>query len=386
MTGTLSSNTNSILVSLGDWRKRQPDRQFNTLAEMEEYATTVRETTAEVKYDYDKMVLGFDGVAEGGDLWLNHPSGGPVAFSNYSFGQLARTIGVPVNVLRDKMSAPLAAMTLQYNLEKAVNAGKSGKVFLTPPVGADQPGLLHAYTSEAYGRIYDNDVLARFRAVVEENGWVPAGYTTGGLRAGQDPNQKLLYVSPQNSFAFVTRTEVDEVAGRPMRHGLIAVNSQVGERSLQFRRFTFDEVCSNLMIYSVGDEERYLLRHTRNAPQRFLDEALPKLKDMVLTGGEKLGRAMEAARGRVVIDRKPGMSDGQERSAFVAWMTDRGFTKGDAEFAVTFQAGQEGSSAPTLFNAVGGLTAAARGRQHADAKVDISTRATNLLASVWPSS
>src|SRR4051812_16566283 len=91
------------------WASRPDDKRFLTLDDL---ATTVgarRELGRASDVRLDALMLGHD---NGGDLLVRSPDGQAVAFTNWSFGQLASLIGAPASYLR-KLPAPLARVNLE---------------------------------------------------------------------------------------------------------------------------------------------------------------------------------------------------------------------------------------------------------------------------------
>jgi histone H3/H4 len=99
-------------------------------------------------------------------------------------------------------------------------------------------------------------------------------------------------------------------------------NSEVGSHRFGLMAFLYNFVCDNRIVWGAREVKEIAIRHTRNAPERFSKEALPRLyayaESSVLDVEEQLARA---ARKTVT---------GKDEDV-LSWLRSHDFTKKEGE-------------------------------------------------------
>jgi len=230
------------------WATRPADERFNSLEDL--YAATHRYAASAVEATVPWSDLRAE--ADGDEVFVTGGSGRFAKLTHYAFGQLARKVEAPANYLRS-LAPTLAAQNLNFGLKRvSVTEGTDAKLLFHENGSL----LLRAATSEKYARIWNWEVVGRLIEFCQKTGMVPAEAT---IRKFND--DKALYASDHDMFAFVMSPDkviVDPV-GQPLRRGLIAVNSEVGDKSLQLLKFYFRDICGNHIIW--GAEQVFELRY-----------------------------------------------------------------------------------------------------------------------------
>ena len=95
------------------WASRPDDQRFLSLDDLAASVSTRRDLCRATSLRLDTLSL--SNTADG-DLRATSPEGQSIAFTNWSFAQLATQVGAPASYLR-KLPAPLARVNLEYGLE-----------------------------------------------------------------------------------------------------------------------------------------------------------------------------------------------------------------------------------------------------------------------------
>src|SRR5437764_11148219 len=93
-----------------------------------------------------------------------------------------------------------------------------------------------------------------------------------------------------------------EVAGRNLARGFFLWNSEVGDKTLGLGFFLFDYVCCNRIVWGADQYTEVRIRHTKGAPDRWLEEVASVLKEYDEGSAQPVMQAIEAAREKRVQD------------------------------------------------------------------------------------
>jgi hypothetical protein len=155
-----------------------------------------------------------------------------------------------------------------------------------------------------------------------------------------------------------------------LNRGFIVWNSEVGARTFGLMTFLFNQCCGNHIIWGAQDVNKLVVRHTQNGPSRFDSDAAPTLKAYVEASAVPVENTIRKAQALIIGDKPETVSE---------WLNTHGkFTKTEIASAISFAKSEEGDCR-TLWHAVQGLTAYARGFDYVDARVDLEKRAGALL-------
>ena len=306
----------------------------------------------------------------------------PIAPTHWSFGQMCSLLGVPAGYIR-QLPAPLAGINMQHGL-------LSHRAELVKTLEADNGRVeLRAVTGPDYGRIWDHELVA---AVMEI-----AGDGTGDTRwkvpglldwstMQHNPfvevtkDTTTLYASDRDVFLFLVDDAHPIEAGRLPNgdpdlyfRGFYAWNSEVGSKTLGIASFYLRAVCMNRNIWGAEGFEEITIRHSKFAGHRFAHQAAPALSRFADSSPMPFMAGIRAAR-EAIVARKD-----EDRETF---LRKRGFSRPESEKIIATVLHEEGRPPESVFDFVQGITALARTRPHQDARLELETRASKLLAAV----
>ena len=379
----------TLNVAHHQWAKRPPDERYETLEDLYAATSAFKDAAKERIFEASKIARTlkatepeFEGneMVAPGRVYVQAQTG-TVDFTHYSFGQLCARTGAPAGYLR-KLPAPLALQNVQYQMLTEHARRNDGddrfKLLFTPPNG--HPGSIRAFTGTGYGRIFDADVVKAIIRMNErlDNVWQVPLEAYGGVNSKA---ATTLYASDHDMFAFLTNENrlIDLGHGREARKGIIISNSEVGDGALDLWSFGYDRTCRNRFIWGPRHVQRFSMRHSQFAPEKFLKEVVPALSAYADAGVGKLEAVVKAARSK---------SLGASKEEVLTFLRDKGFTKTAGTLAITLaengfdddgvDIGSRGD--PTnLWDVYQGLTAYARGIEHQDTRLDFDQRAGRLL-------
>lgn len=285
--------------------------------------------------------------------------------THFAFGQLAQYAQAPATYLR-KLPAPLASINLQWGLE---NSPIRDNVLVLGQTNGSQ--TLRALTSTSYGRIWDKQVVEAVQRANHNGQWkVPAAsYATAYPKRAT-----TLYASDRDVFLFLVDPEHPvEVNGEQLFRGFITWNSEVGAATFGLTTFLYRYVCDNRIIWGATNVQELRIRHTGGAPERFGYEGANYLTRYA---NESTAQLVETVKKAAAFELPP--SADRTTSAWDKWLRDRGFSANLAKAAIDTARAEEGE-ARSLWNIVNGITAHARTLPHTDARVELETKAGNLL-------
>lgn len=270
----------NLYQASNQWATRPDDERFASVEEMlaatRSYASAAKTSTISSKdIELEK---------EGDNLRLVGKSGKSALLTHYSFGQLSRLASAPAEYLR-RLDPDLAAQNLRAGFRKADD--KQLKVLF------HQNGDLvtRAVTTESYDRVWNYEIIERIVASqMQTLGWQvpparPARPNQAGTRLATEadilPNQgdfglrvKVgdpiapagLYASDHDMFLFLVN-QMNPVSdgAKLLNRGVFIQNSEVGDCSLRFKMFTYDNVCGNHIVWGVHTVTDISVRHVKGA-------------------------------------------------------------------------------------------------------------------------
>src|SRR5579862_264729 len=308
-------------------------------------------------------------------------AGQMLAPTHWAFGQLCSLAATPspASYFREsRLPAPLIADALNYNLrftrddeDVGVLATLGGE---DTGYGVPAGGELRAATGPAYGRIWNADIID---ALVEHFGDGVSGHWRVPGEFGQRVNvtreNTTLFASDRDMFVFLAdedrRIEVPDRrngAGGSMARGFFVWNSEVGDKTLGLGFFLFDYVCCNRIVWGADQYTEVRIRHTKGAPDRWLEEVEPVLKEYDEGSAQPVMQAIEAAKERRLQD---------DLDAFLA----NRFGRGMVEPIKAIHLVEEERPIETLWDVAVAATAHARSIPNNDKRLDIERAAGELL-------
>jgi hypothetical protein len=360
----------NLMRASEQWRSRPDDQRFLSLAELKAHVAQRKAESWTAAPRVESLRFNFDQQAPDAGLLVDvfDPTAGEtrsLAPTNWSFNQLAQYAGAPAAYLR-KLPPVLAAMNAQWGIEHTPI--RDDALLLAQSNGDNK---LRAVTSTSYGRIWDSQVVDAVEKVNADGRWqIPASsYST------QNPRRATtLYASDRDVFIFlVDPNNPVEVNGDTLFRGFMTWNSEVGSQVFGLTTFLYRYVCDNRIIWGATEVQELRIRHSRGAPERFAYEGEKFLKRYADESTVKLIEGVKAAQAAEIPLKKDQSVEN--------WLQARGFTKAQAKGSYESAVAEEGK-ARSVWDIVNGITAYARSIPHANDRVDLETKAGELMSQV----
>lgn len=367
----------TLMQASNQWMRRPADERFTSLDELLAHskarkASALTRTVANRTLQLRPLVqdgqdeseaTGLAVVAD--DLIESHP----MLPSHWAFNQIAGLVGAPAGYLR-KLHPSLVADCVNYGL-------------LRRPV--DEVGLmvqpdgvpsLSCATGPNYGRIWNADIVSalcnRFGNGVDGDFTVPGEF---GKAVRVTKENTTLFAGDRDMFVFLA-DEKNRIAnpargGAPMARGFFVWNSEVGSTTFGVAQFLFDYVCCNRIVWGADQYNELRIRHTSGAPHRFIEEIAPALEVMAKSSTVSITQALDAAR-------KAHIGDNDKVAEFLR----RRFTKTQAAGIMMAHRVEEDRPIETVWDAMTGATAYAKGLSNQDDRVAVERVAGAMLSKV----
>jgi hypothetical protein len=302
-------------------------------------------------------------------------SNGFIDPTHFSFGQLASLVSAPAGYLRS-LPAPLAADALNYGMKFNRDVQDIGMLRTR---AADENGRDHvqlrAATGPNYGRVWNNDIIGMLMDKVGDGRTgdfrVPGEF---GKEVAVTKDNTTLYGSDRDMFVFLAdetnRIEMpNRRNGKPgtLARGFFVWNSEVGSQSLGAAFFLFDYACSNRIVWGAEGFKEIRLRHTAGAPDRWMENIVPVLKDYADSAAAPIEQTIQIAQSKRVDD------------DLTKFLKERKFTMSQIRGAEEAHMREESRPIETLWDAVTGVTAYAKSIKNQDDRVSVERSAGKLL-------
>lgn len=362
----------NLMEASNQWRARPADERFVSLLDLQAQMEHWKARSGSARIGSRDLKAEPFGETDGKNngIVLVGPKGNPVAPTHWAFGQICSMAHVPAGYLREQeVPAPLAADMINWGLMRR-------EVEQVQVLLRDQGApVLAAMTGPTYGRIWNADVT---QALVNQFG----DGVTGHFRVPGEFGKKVeitksnttIYGSDHDMFVFLAdeerRIEVPNRRGGKsgsMARGFFVKNSEVGAGKAEIWGFLFDYVCCNRIVWGAQDVTKIEIRHTSNAPGRWIEEAAPALRKYAASSTATLTLALEEAK-------KDKLGDD-----VLKFLANR-FTTAQAKRIMDVHMKEEGRPIETRWDAVVGITAYAKGIEWQDERVKLEKEAGKLLA------
>lgn len=369
-----TEETTTITRASEEWWNRPDDQRFLTLDELY-HATHLRADQSRVRTIENKSLVARGSEEARGFFHLEHEELGILAPTHWSLGQLATISRTPAKWIRDASRVPtgpaFAAYAVNLGLRHLADREEIQVMSRTEEARGETRRELRCIVGPDYGRIYDHEVVRAVQEANEEGRWhVPAA-----SYAVQNPRRATtLYASDRDVFIFLVDqknpiTVPVDGAIRTLYRGFMVWNSEVGHHTFGFMTFLYDFVCDNRTVWGAREVKELRLKHTKNAPDRFVREVRPMLRDYAEASVVDVEAQLERA-----TRKKVGSSDEE----VLNWLRTHDFTKKEGE-AILRTAKVEEGGARTLWEVVNGGTAFARSIPYNDDRVVLEKRVSGLL-------
>lgn len=303
------------------------------------------------------------------------------SFTHYTFGQVASLVQAPAAYLRT-LPSPIVADNLDWGLRQNRQV-ENVKLYYRE----DEPESiqLQAVTGPDYGRIPSYEVVDAVRQVTGSGHWKIPGVMDWTTHT-YDPHAPVtmasttLFGSDKDMFIFLvddTRPiEVGKLAdGSPdyMFRGFYVTNSEVGASALRLACFYLRAVCCNRILWGVENFEEISIRHSKMAPDRWLQQAVPALRSYSEGSANRLIEGVAKAKEAKVA------RDDEEATE---WLKARGFSKARTKLILETVEREEGRPMRTAWDAAQGITAIARNELNTDNRLELEVTARKVLDAV----
>lgn len=347
----------------GSWQSRHETRSVEFLAP--------EQTTAE---NMHKLTVGI--TLDKGDT----KDAVEVAPSHWAFGQLCELAKAPAAFLRE-LPSPLVVDLLSYRLRFAREIEEI-KLY-------GNAVQLHAATGPDYGRIPDFEVVNAVRQVAGsgrgEMRWKVPGVLDWQTNlynpeAPVTTDSTTLYASDRDCFMFLVDDrnpiEIGKLAtGEPdlIFRGFYCQNSEMGSRSAKVAAFYLRGVCMNRNLWGIEGFEELKIAHTRTAPDRWLQQAVPALTAYANGSQSKLIEGVAMAKAAKVA------TDGEEAIAF---LKSRNFSMSRTKAILEQGEKEEGHPPRSAWDMAQAITAHARSLPNTDERLAQELVAGKVLDAV----
>lgn len=310
-----------LLDASNQWASRPADERFASLQEMHDVCRNYRASAAEstVRFDGLRVTVHQPDESKPADLRLTGASGDGAAFTNWSFGQLARRAGAPPDYL-GKLPAPLAAECLNTGLRTIGHDG--GAVDSRALFHRNGALVVRAFTSDRYSRIWNADITSRLLDL-QADGWqVPparpaidgqpgarvataedclrlSGNSGLSIKPGDMIAPAGLYASAHDCFVFMVNesARIDDGSAGGLGRGFFVSNSEVGAASFRLLEFYYRYVCGNHIVWDASNVREFKLRHVGSAAEVFDGRMVAELRRYAdQSTGDALGKIAAAKR------------------------------------------------------------------------------------------
>ena len=368
---TLTTNGGTLMQASHQWASRPADERFTSLIDMDTHFDHVRARSAAKVVSSRRLEA--QPTSDNKGLVIVGPNGVPVAPTNWAFKQVSQLAGAPGGYLA-KLPSPIAADCLNYGLQIARDVEDVGVLLHKPDNGA---AMLRAATGPNYGRIWNSQITG---ALVKNFGDGTSGDWKVPGEFGKDvivtKANTTLFAGDRDMFVFLA-DEKNRVGIPNRRNGLVGTaargffvwNSEVGDSVFGFATFLFDYACCNRIVWGVQGHQEIRIRHTTKAPDRFLDELRPALLSYANGSSKGITDTIVAAQ-KARIDGSDGKLDEFLKTRF------------GANRVASIKAAhilEEGRPIETVWDAVTGATAFAKGIDWQDDRVKLERQAGELL-------
>jgi hypothetical protein len=295
---------------------------------------------------------------------------GVTAPSNWAFTQMCQLVGAPASYMRTLPSDLVSDCLNQSMANRKVE--QVGWLTRNETEGSS----LSAVTGPTYGRIWNADVVD---AVMRYFGTgSSAQFTIPGEFGKEVPITKqntTLYAGDRDMFIFLAdeKNRIEMPNRRngqvgSLARGFFIQNSEVGSSTLKIGTFLFDYVCSNRMVWGAEGFKEVSIRHSLNAPNRWVSEIMPALESMQTASMFNIENAVKNAQAR-------RLDEDQVEKILV-----KRFTKNQAKAIKLAHFNDEDKPIESTWDLVTGITAYARGYKHQDQRVQLEREAGKILA------
>lgn len=355
---------------------RPADQKFSSLDELQAKVHARRSTAMQFESEIIDMRAQYD---RNGLTFTAKPKESKriesMSPTHYAFGQTCSLIKAPADYMRRLASQGNEDLVVQNLNHCIAKRDAAGMKFLAAPDFNDDGDLtLYSTTSPSYGRIWDADVVDATKTVLDRVNH-ESGKELFYSPWAWGKKHRALFASQQDCFLyFIDGGSIVDGGGErdQLNRGIYIWNSEVGAATFGIATFLFRQTCGNFMVWGVENAKILNIRHTSGGPARFAEMAAPTLLEFANSSVKQLEAGVHAAK-EFQLD--------TDKDKVLEFAMKHGFTRAEAKRAYDTAVAEEGQCT-TGWDLVNGFTACARMMAFADAKVDLETRAGNLMKKI----
>jgi hypothetical protein len=385
--------TTNLMAAHNEYAKRPQDERFPSLDAMVAAALSDKQHSAERTYNLNDLRAVActsplsDGTPGTQDRVMLESPKGRAAFTHYSFGQLARTIGAPAAYLRT-LPPTIAADAMNFGLTSQV-AGTAANLLVRMPNGNGRTEpVIRAATSDTYGRVWDAELYGNLNRLFNASqGWTtPPTWT--GEPAGVYRGDRDSFVILVNGGSIVTDPSISsrQIADAAsqwanggqnqgptdgMYRGIMLRNSEVGHCSISIEGVLFRYICGNHIIWGAVMDRTFKRRHVGT---RITRDTMRELSDFAWKYTSRSASQDEAII-RTLIDTEVAHT----REAVIDELKKMGATKQQAEQAYATCERTEAASPRSFWGLAQGFTRNSQESGYQDDRLALDLFAAQLL-------
>lgn len=343
------------------WATRPKEERFYTLKEMHELAAQRRIVSHESRVTMNN--IRFRGEEKSIYIIGKETDAQP---THWAFGQLCDLLDAPPAYMR-KLPGHLVATNLNWAV-----ANNPGRDMMKMMWANSTEMVVRAFNTMAYGRLWDNDVLAWLRQLTnDEQDWHRPPAVTDHLYPSG------LYMSDRNFFVFLVNesNRIDDGSDKGLARGFFCWNTEVGQLSFGFQAFLYQYVCGNHIVWNAKNLFDARIFHSgNNVAFRVEKQVRPLLNQYIQSSAATEQAIITTARQKTIA---------QSRDGAIDWLAQRkfGYSPTEAATIVTHAEGL-GKDPTVLWHLVDAATRLSQEKGFSDARTEKDRQAGKLLMSV----
>lgn len=361
-----------LFEAFDQWRTRPAEERFWNFQEMLTAALDLKLKSETILAEPEQLSFS----PGNNDNLVLSASNESLTLSNWAFEQVCTTVQAPANFLTE-LSLDLAAKCLQERLVKA--APKSGFQLLS------YRDSLRAFTSQAYARVWDADIIRkliqytsgtnwrtpparpsvddpRTRVATEEDVLLHSNSPAGlNIKAGDKIAPAGLYLSDRDMFIFMVddKNPIEPGDGQSLCRGWFLSHSEVRSGKFSFKRFLFNGVCGNHIVWEASDVKEISWHHRGGIEDRVFESLETTFTEYSNASTAPTVAQIKKAKAFYLGESEEEVVDYLFRKVFTRTTVSQKFLKRSYELAVQFE--HQSKAVPT--SAWGFLDGATRASQ-----------------------
>ena len=354
----------NMMQAAHEYATRPADERFGSIADLTADARADKTACAEANYrlgDMTAIVRSDVGLA------LRSPKS-TARFTNWSFGQLSRTIGAPASYLRG-LSPALTASCLNEGL--SARAEQEAR-FLVRREEIHTLPTIRAATSDKYGRLWDADLYARIGDVLPSSFKLPPTWSgeDAGLYRG-DRDSFLIEVDGGSVVEDPTLRGQSGGDSAKMFRGLIVRNSEVGAAAVSIETILFRYICGNHILWGASIDKSFRRRHVG---RDVLRDTLRSIGQLSRRWADRPASADEA-----MIKAMAQYEIASTQAEMITELQKMGATKAQATAAYTATETHEQANPRSYWGAVQGLTRVSQDTAYQNERYELDRMAIAVM-------